>query len=337
MKKVIYFLSIVLLITSCKKDEPKEYVTLSGKILNQNSDSLVVRSRVYSKTIKVNADGTFSDTLKVATGVYNFFDGAESASIYLKNGFELVVSLDTKQFDESISFTGEGAEVNNYLAARSLMQEGVFENDSLFKVEKPIFDEKIAGIKESFHALLNKTQNLDSLFIADEQKGIDGFTQYIASMYEEKQYLNTVLAKGNVSPKFTDYENFKGGTTSLDDLKGKYVYVDVWATWCGPCKREIPFLKEVEKAYHGKNIEFVSISIDQAKDHEAWTKMVADLELGGVQLFADNDWKSQFVTDYKINGIPRFILIDPQGNIVTPDAPRPSSDDLKALFDELKI
>jgi len=45
-----------------------------------------------------------------------------------------------------------------------------------------------------------------------------------------------------------------GGTTSLDDLKGKYIYIDVWATWCGPCKAEIPFLKDVEKKYHGKKL-----------------------------------------------------------------------------------
>lgn len=76
------------------------------------------------------------------------------------------------------------------------------------------------------------------------------------------------LAKGNPSPGFTDYENYAGGTTSLDDLKGKYVYIDVWATWCGPCKAEIPFLKEVEEEYRDKNIEFVSISIDQDKDRD---------------------------------------------------------------------
>ena len=337
MKKLIYFLSIVLVVASCKKEAPKDYVTLSGKIIDKNSDSLVVRSADYSKTIKVNPDGTFSDTLKVVTGVFNLFDGAEGASIYLKNGFDLVISLDTKQFDESISYTGEGAEVNNYLAARALMQEKVFENDSLYSLEKAVFDQRVIEINQDFSALLNKTQKLDSLFIVNEKKGIEGLTKYIADSYNDKQYMITVLAKGNVSPKFTDCENFKGGTTSLDDLKGKYVYVDVWATWCGPCKREIPFLKEIEKAYHGKNIEFVSLSIDQAKDHEAWKQMVADKQLGGIQLFADNDWKSQFVTDYRINGIPRFILIDPQGNIVSADAPRPSSDELKALFNELNI
>ena len=223
------------------------------------------------------------------------------------------------------------------MAAISLKQEAVFENESLFDLEKPVFDQKVIEINESFKQLLTNTQNLDSTFIADQIKRVDGFTNYISGSYEEKQYLKTVLAKGEVSPKFVDYENYKGGTTSLDDLKGKYVYIDVWATWCGPCKAEIPFLKEVEKAYHDKNIAFLSVSIDEAKNHDKWKEMVADKELGGIQVFADNDWKSEFVQAYKINGIPRFILIDPAGNIVAADAPRPSSEELKSLLNELNL
>ncbi|EDP95255.1 TlpA disulfide reductase family protein [Kordia algicida OT-1] len=144
------------------------------------------------------------------------------------------------------------------------------------------------------------------------------------------------LVAGKNSPAF-DYENHKGGTTSLADLKGKYVYIDVWATWCGPCIGEIPSLKKVEKKYHNKNIEFVSISIDTPKAYDTWKNMVKDKELGGIQLMADNAWKSKFVTDYAIEGIPRFILIDPNGKIVNADAPRPSSPKLIELFDELKI
>lgn len=147
----------------------------------------------------------------------------------------------------------------------------------------------------------------------------------------------TLLTKGNPSPKFTDYENYAGGTTSLDDLKGDYIYIDVWATWCGPCKAEIPFLKKVEQQYHGRNIEFVSISIDDKKDHGKWKKMVADKELAGTQLFADNNWESKFIQDYMIKGIPRFILIDPSGAIVDSNAPRPSNGQLIKLFDELEI
>ena len=168
------------------------------------------------------------------------------------------------------------------------------------------------------------------------------FMEYSSNEENKKEITKTynklkVTAKGQPSPKFVDYENHKGGTTSLDDLKGKYVYVDVWATWCGPCKKEIPYLKKVEKQYHGKNIEFVSMSVDAKKDHGAWKKMVADKQLGGIQLFADKSWNSKFVKDYVIQGIPRFILINPEGNIVTANAPRPSSEKLIKLFDKLKI
>jgi len=143
-----------------------------------------------------------------------------------------------------------------------------------------------------------------------------------------------VLTKGSPSPTFA-YENNKGGTTSLADLKGKNVYIDVWATWCGPCIREIPHLKEIEEEYSGKDIAFISISIDVQKDHDKWKKMIEAKELGGTQLFADNNWKSKFVTDYAISGIPRFILIDKEGNIVSANAPRPSSDAIGPLFDSV--
>ncbi|WP_300567336.1 TlpA disulfide reductase family protein [Flavobacterium sp.] len=147
--------------------------------------------------------------------------------------------------------------------------------------------------------------------------------------------IKTLIA-GNASPKF-DYENYKGGKTSLESLKGKYVYIDVWATWCGPCRKEIPSLQKVEEQYEGKNIEFVSLSIDAKKDYEKWKKFVDEKKLGGIQLFADNDWNSQFAKDYAIEGIPRFILIDPNGNIVSADAPRPSDPKLIQKFTELGI
>ena len=337
MKKIIYVLSIALVVISCENELPKDYVTLSGKITNMNSDSLMVLARGFSKKIKVNEDGSFSDTLKVKNGGFSLFDGSESTSVYLKNGFDLNLTLDTKEFDETISYVGNGAEVNNYLASKALMQETVFADNSMFELEKSKFDEKVDEVNSQFKTLLAETKKLDSSFIAGQNKQIEGLTKYIASSYEEKQYMLTVLAEGNDSPNFENYENFKGGKTSLADLKGTYVYVDIWATWCGPCKREIPFLKEVEKEYRGKNIEFVSISVDKAKDHATWKKMVEEKELTGIQLFAENDWNSNFVKGYKINGIPRFILIDPAGKIVSPDAPRPSSDDLKVLLNELKL
>lgn len=142
------------------------------------------------------------------------------------------------------------------------------------------------------------------------------------------------ITAGNPSPTF-NFENHKGGTTSLSSFKGKYVYIDVWATWCGPCLREIPFLKEVEKDYGNKNIAFVGISIDEPRDYEKWKEMVTEKSLVGTQLMADNNWQSNFVQEYGILGIPRFILLDPKGNIVAADAPRPSDPELRTLLDSL--
>ncbi|WP_430933191.1 TlpA family protein disulfide reductase [Saccharicrinis sp. 156] len=179
-------------------------------------------------------------------------------------------------------------------------------------------------------------------YLKDSEKFEEAYALFIENCSNEdyvkmatenfKKYQKT--KKGNPSPKFVDYENCAGGTSSLDDFKGKYVYIDVWATWCGPCLAEIPHLKKVEHKYQGKNIEFVSISVDVEKNKEKWKEMVADKELGGVQLRAID---KEFMDAYSISGIPRFILIDTRGNIVSRSAPRPSNPELITLFDELGI
>ncbi len=144
------------------------------------------------------------------------------------------------------------------------------------------------------------------------------------------------LVAGNKAPDFTGYNAF-GEKVQLSDYSGNNVYVDVWATWCGPCIREIPSLKEIEREYHDKNIVFISISIDEEEDNEKWLKFIREKDLGGIQVMAKNDWNSEVVKGYNIKGIPRFIMIDSNGKIVSADAPRPSNPDLKVLFEEIGI
>lgn len=150
-----------------------------------------------------------------------------------------------------------------------------------------------------------------------------------------------LTAKGQPSPKFNNYVNYNGGKTSLDDIigKGKYVYIDVWATWCAFCKKEIPLLKRLEQRYHGKNIEFVSINVDTKDKKKKWEKTIEDREMTGIQLFGGKSHLDlKFTKDYLIKGLPRFILIDPDGKIVTANAPRPSNGtQLTDMFDELGI
>ena len=343
MKKIIYFL-VVLAVTACQ-NEPKDYVSLSGQITDKNSDSVVVRSRTYSKTISVNEDGSFSDTLKVETGTYSFYDGGESTSIFLKNGYDVQITLDTKMFDETVKYAGNGSEQSNFLAAKALLQEKLLDLDELVKLDSIAREEKFGAIKSELTDFFNSDKRIDTSIVNNSLKSIEPMLNSYKRYINEEIAMKRELPKGAPSPVFEDFENYNGEKTSLADLKGKYVYIDVWATWCGPCKAEIPSLKKVEKDYHGKNIAFVSMSIDDDRSHggswekanEDWKKMVSEKELGGIQIFAPKGWQSEFVKNYRITGIPRFILIDPEGNIVSASAPRPSSDELITLFNEENI
>ncbi len=145
------------------------------------------------------------------------------------------------------------------------------------------------------------------------------------------------IRKGKEAPGFA-YPNVEGDTISLEELEGKLVYIDVWATWCGPCKKEIPHLKELEKAFDEEQVAFVSVSLDRKKVKGRWKRMVENKEIGGHQLFANGEaFDSKIAKDYLINSIPRFILIGPQGKIIDPNAERPSGDakkELKTLLNE---
>ena len=332
--KPISFLFFTIILFSCNQKEEKNFVTFSGTILNKNSDTVKIRNKDYSKAIYVNADGTFSDTLHLSPGMYSFNDGVEGTQLFLKNGYDLTLTLDTEMFDETIKYEGIGAENNNFLAEKALLEEKLFDID-VDQMSQENLTLKLAEIEKELNNFIASKTALDTMVINSSKKNIESSMKGYGGYLGELIALRENLPAGASSPVFENYENHSGGTTSLSDLKGKYVYMDIWATWCGPCKVEIPYLKEVEKEFHDKNIEFVSISIDKIKDHDTWIKMVNEKELGGIQLFADNDWNSKFVKDYFINGIPRFILIDPQGNIVTPDAPRPSNPKLREMLTNL--
>lgn len=303
--------------------QSKNSIKFTAKIANRNSDTLVIKGRDnFRQVIPIDKKEIFAATFDAPQGFYVFSDGTESSNLYLKPNSELNLTMNAKEFDETIVYKGKGVDESNFLAQQALKDES-FQKDAFAKESgefTALLDSKLKADTESL-----EKGNFAPEFKTALKRSFESFHQYAAEEYERVSKANKMV--GKPSPGF-DYENFKGGKTKLSDLKGKYVYIDLWATWCAPCRAEIPYLQKIEEKYHGKNIEFVSISIDKAKDNEKWKKFVTDKKLGGVQLFADKDWESEFVVNYGVTGIPRFILIDPQGNIVKSDALRPSDPEL---------
>ena len=129
------------------------------------------------------------------------------------------------------------------------------------------------------------------------------------------------LQKGAMAPSINGL-TFSGDKFALKDYRGQYVYIFTWATWCGPCKVELPFYERMIEDYKDENIMFVGISVD--KDKKKWTESFFYDNYPGLQVIVPGDWKSPFVRDYKMTSIPQFILINPEGEIEELNAERPT-------------
>ena len=444
MRSIIMF-SLAVLFVACQSSETVESKTIniSGLITNATGDSLAIFKDDQIEKFAIAEDGSFSGSFEGDNAYYTLSYNRENTSVYLSPGDEVNITLDTKQFDESLTYTGTGSENNNYLAKKFLLMEEQQKDPdmrSLYSMDETDFNEVMqeqkgavnqhlmdteldaefkaiekANIKYEFLSMFSRFEAYHKYFAQDQEfevsedfkkvytdidytneadfvnvpnykqmvmnyysgdlgesldklatvesgvikaaciknltnwlspgteelkakvdqmKSLTDDTELIAELDEKFSSMEALL-KGNASPGF-EFKNVSGDMVNLNDLKGKSVYIDVWATWCGPCKQEIPHLKALEKEYHDKNIEFVSISVDVPEDEDKWKKMIDDKELKGVQVISDNGWETDFVEDYLIRGIPRFILLDEEGKIVSADAPRPSSDaTIKGMIDEV--
>lgn len=458
MKKT-WLLIAFIAIVSCKNDTKTGSIVISGKITNNRGSEIAFKKpnyKEFSETIKVALDGSFMDTLLIESGSYTFQYGRNRAEIFVEAGDNLTINFDTRDFENTLIFSGEGSEISTYLFEKQKAEKKLLgEDNSTYILGEVAFVSKLKEIKGTLERLISSSKGISNIFKEKEKRNLnytylvrrnnyqmfhrhyandanfktsDGFLKgldeitynneedfiysadyrtLVTSYYRKKaaevarkekinndiafikvvgalqknamkneliyervkyaftnsedleglynQFMTTstnethkkeitesynqfkLVVKGQLSPKFKDYENFAGGKTSMDDLKGNYVFLNVWSTWSSPNPREMNLIKELETIYKDKNIKFVSISVDREADHDKWKSMVGENKFAGIQLFADKDLESSFAQEYLIKTIPRYILVDPNGIIVNAYAPRPSSKRLTRLFSELNI
>lgn len=183
---------------------------------------------------------------------------------------------------------------------------------------------------EVINVHLNRLNKDDRDALIAEWKALNSSKKRL-KIVEDKLEVLASLAKGNPAPDFK-YVNLQGDSMTMDNFKGKVIYIDVWATWCAPCIAEHPYMEELQKQYEDENVAFIAVSVDSSP--EPWKKMVNKKKLGGIHLYAEGAWDATIMQKYGISGIPRFILIDQKGNIADANAARPSGD-IASEIDEL--
>lgn len=177
--------------------------------------------------------------------------------------------------------------------------------------DKMLFSQMDKSIQEA-----SKTSERDTLI-----------TQY-NKLFTNKKFAAIIANKAQIIEKLSSGKQAPPleGTTldnqaiNLTDLKGKFVVIDVWATWCGPCKYESPYFDKMAIKYKNEPVQFVAASIDD--DIKKWFIDAKSKSKSVLQIHIND--KRKFHDEYNVSGIPRFILIDPDGNLVEVEMPRPS-------------
>jgi thiol-disulfide isomerase/thioredoxin len=214
-----------------------------------------------------------------------------------------------------------------------------FEEQGLLAPE-PRFEARVKWIQDptvrSRYAvyLINNAVNQMKWATDPVQPLIDGLTPSITEPKSKEELVRVLnrltqleadfskLMVGKPAPPFT-FEDVNGNKVSLDDFKGKFVILDVWNIYCGPCIKQIPVIKGMEKELEERNVVFVSISSDPQDIKDKWKALVKAKEMAGCQLIMDNGRQSKFMTDYSIKGFPTFCVINPDGKVEDPFFDRP--------------
>lgn len=133
-----------------------------------------------------------------------------------------------------------------------------------------------------------------------------------------------------------ELQGLDGRMFKLSELKGKVVYLDIWASWCGPCRQQFPAakaLKEQLSKKEKKDIEFLYISIDNTET--VWKLAVEELGIEGVHGLSKGGWGSEVTAKFGVNSIPRYLIFDKKGKVVDGNAPRPSDPRLLEILIKL--
>ncbi|WP_291725857.1 TlpA family protein disulfide reductase [Bernardetia sp.] len=167
---------------------------------------------------------------------------------------------------------------------------------------------------------------------ASEGNG-NGSTSHVVIGGSNTAETTTTTAEVEADKIYIEETNADGTTKTFEDVlaayKGKVIYVDFWATWCPPCRGEMPSSQKLHSQFEGKDVVFLYVAFERgterAQKEAGWKKGIDKMDIKGVHFLPSNEANQGVSQKYNINSIPRYMLVDKTGKVVNQDAPRPSS------------
>ncbi|WP_316828261.1 TlpA disulfide reductase family protein [Pedobacter miscanthi] len=181
-----------------------------------------------------------------------------------------------------------------------------------FIKQHPDYFTSLLALKDVIGALPKDVQLLEKTFAK-----LDKNIQQTATGVKTKTILDKfdAVSIGRIAPGFSAPDT-AGKMINLSDFRGKYVLLDFWASWCGPCREENPIVVKAYNTYKDRNFEILSVSLDQPGKQEAWLKAIHDDQLNWKHVSDLKFWKNEVAQLYSVMSIPQNFLIDPSGKII---------------------
>ena len=322
------FLLFLLICSFAAEISAQNKITITGSVRNnQNLKEVVLYDVVTGKPIatdSIKPSGNFNINAGIpAINIYKLgigLSGAYFVMLIIKPGDNLKLNIDLNDLQNpEIEGSPDSKLIFNTIKDVKKYDQDIADYTKKMQEEKKNYLLNTLNTHSSSLAVLFFTDQLDVVQNMDLLEKLDkdltkeyGDNAFVADL-TKKISDSKILPQGNIAPDI-NMPAVDGTMIRLSSLKGKYVLVDFWASWCGPCRMNNPDLVKLYAKYHSKNFEIYGVSLDKTKD--AWVKAIENDKLSWINVSDLKYWDSEVVHKYGISGIPFSVLLDPDGKVI---------------------